>query len=489
MLRPDYVPRPGPVPSRTLGARQQFDFRVLRSRTPTDPIPRLPVRKSAPTVRCLNAQTGSLVNHPSPYRSRSRILALNPRQAAMHAHQEKKIDLDGFLLLEASHAEDPEDATEAVLNNRKLHGAITEDLSYFTKLRYLDVGENNMSFSAFAPLAALEELHMHCNALRIIDPSPGSFQNLQTLNVSYNLLTSTCLERLTCLPALRFLDLSCNDLRDEDFPPDLSGLRLLECLALEKNNLSAHEEVFSSLASIPCLRELNVNYNQFKQVPRLQFPFERLEVLSIANNQISTYESLLSCLDCPSMKTVIAHGNPIDVFSADKQALVEDFADNGMLIVFESTDLLPKKPPVGVFYQANTTKLARVQTTLPFIKRRNPRRKQEKAQVLEILDDDQMDYDNQTEDGDEYDHTSGGAADSSTFFITGGGNEGHIKDETGSVLSMSSDEAEASLPTQAFNKKSTAHQRAKVTQPKSHGLQSALHALKYALEHPPTGYD
>jgi hypothetical protein len=424
------------------------------------------------------------------------------------------VDLDGFTLLEAARVEDPEDAIEAVLNNCRLGGAVAEDLSYFSRLRYLDVGENQVQLASLAPLVSLEELHLHCNGLTTIDVPVmdegdveiAAFPLLHTLNLSYNLLSSQSLEKLSMLTSLRLLDLSYNSLGDSDFPPDLSYLRNLECLSLEKNNLSAHEEVFSALASIPSLRELNLNQNLFEQIPKLQFPFEKLQVLSVAHNRLSTYESLLACLDCPAITTVIAHGNPVDLFPADKQALMEDFEDSSVQIMFDSSEVLPKRPPVGIFYQAAAQTLQKVNTTLPRVPKDKKKRKK-KAQKSEIMPELRMEQ-----------------LPRESFFITGGDGAPIIEEHDDSASEVSEEDAAQEAPheevissrsnqfrslrgsaasttrpgsigsvfsSNLMTSRSIAQtpptlRRGTMVRPRPQTMKTALNALKYALEHPLT---
>ena len=78
--------------------------------------------------------------------------------AAPSLHYCVQAVLDGFTLLDACKVEDPEDGIEAILNDANLCKVIPEDLAFFTKLEFLDLGENQIQFAHLSALTALQVL-------------------------------------------------------------------------------------------------------------------------------------------------------------------------------------------------------------------------------------------------------------------------------------------------------------------------------------------
>ena len=69
--------------------------------------------------------------------------------------------------------------------SRGLNGVSTQDLEFFTRLTYLDVGENELKIESLAGLAALRELVMPCNAMQSAVINKGDFQHMQHLDLSF----------------------------------------------------------------------------------------------------------------------------------------------------------------------------------------------------------------------------------------------------------------------------------------------------------------
>ena len=220
--------------------------------------------------------------------------------------------LDGFLMLEASSAALPHQATRVSINDENLADTVPEDLSFFSNLMFVDLGENRLSLESLAGLPAVVELRLHCNGIREIgELPPGAFQRLEVLDMSYNALTAPSIAALSQLPNLRELDLTCNAL--EALPETMAPFKRLEVLILERNRLEADEE-FLSLAKAPRLRELNMSYNYFKRVPKEAghpMAFRMLEWLNLANNYIASERDVLPLVKFPRLLQVILYGNPI----------------------------------------------------------------------------------------------------------------------------------------------------------------------------------
>lgn len=121
--------------------------------------------------------------------------------------------LDGFLMLEASSAALPHQATRVTINDDNLTETVAEDLAFFTNLMFVDLGDNRLSLESLAALPAVVELRLHCNGVREVGELPsGCFPRLEVLDLSYNALTAPGIDALAQLPNLRELDLTCNAL-------------------------------------------------------------------------------------------------------------------------------------------------------------------------------------------------------------------------------------------------------------------------------------
>ncbi|KAJ9457533.1 Plant intracellular Ras-group-related LRR protein 4 [Diplonema papillatum] len=144
--------------------------------------------------------------------------------------------LDGFALLEACQVDDPDDATEGVLTDRGFNSVVQEDMEFFSKLEYLDLGENEVALHELTRLNKLEELHLPCCQLSTITLPAGSFTVLSTLNLSFNNFTDPAIVSTlaSSLPRLSKLDLSGNNL--QTLPPSSTlPFQCLKQLALENN--------------------------------------------------------------------------------------------------------------------------------------------------------------------------------------------------------------------------------------------------------------
>ena len=157
----------------------------------------------------------------------------------------------------------PEDGRAATLSDQMLSGVVEDDLSFFTGLLKLDVSENKLKLHFFGNLPRLKELRIACNAIRSIEAVSG-FNRLQTLDISYNNLTTESVRSLYCLPALRDLDLCGNELRE--LPEDFYQFRCLERLLLE-HNMIKDSYIFDILSKVPNLRDVTLAYNLLTGIP------------------------------------------------------------------------------------------------------------------------------------------------------------------------------------------------------------------------------
>lgn len=226
--------------------------------------------------------------------------------------------------LEANYFQRFSTLAELTLHNCKLlriPGNAFEGLRELKKLfirsRNYDWSPNKnleLSLGTFNGLRELQILDLGENNLKVI-PSDVfcPLDNLQVLNVTHNKIKSV--DRLgfgrNCGTGLRSLDLSNNEIKSLTDESEITGLRRLQELRLQHNNITdISRETFNGLIS---LRILNISYNNLQSIPEGTFAnlkelreiylnnnllyelargvFHRLEqllVLDLSNNQLSS---------------------------------------------------------------------------------------------------------------------------------------------------------------------------------------------------------
>ncbi|XP_026319023.1 toll-like receptor 7 [Hyposmocoma kahamanoa] len=226
--------------------------------------------------------------------------------------------------LEANYFQRFSTLTELTLHNCKLlriPGNAFEGLRELKKLfirskNYVWSPNKNLELSlgTFNGLRELQILDLGENSLKVI-PSEVfcPLDNLQVLNITHNRIKSV--DRLgfgrNCGTGLRSLDLSNNEIKSLTDESEITGLRRLQELRLQYNNITdISGETFNGLIS---LRILNISYNNLQSIPEGTFAnlkelreiylnnnllyelargvFHRLEqllVLDLSNNQLSS---------------------------------------------------------------------------------------------------------------------------------------------------------------------------------------------------------
>lgn len=103
---------------------------------------------------------------------------------------------------------------------------------------------------------------------------------MQILHLSYNKIPPSHLSELGHLKNLRVLEIASNDFCT--LPGDLSFLKTLEEINLSSNNFSSDSvlvnpsKLFTSLATIPKLRKLNLSRNKFKSFHSEELPSDNI---------------------------------------------------------------------------------------------------------------------------------------------------------------------------------------------------------------------
>ncbi|KAJ3321966.1 hypothetical protein HDV06_003719 [Boothiomyces sp. JEL0866] len=122
--------------------------------------------------------------------------------------------LDGFRMLNQAPAEDPDQVFALDLSRKSLEFVIEDDMTMFTNLHTLMVGENALPFARLGLLPALRKLNFSCNGLKSLDLEvDGRFQSLEYLDLSFNNIDRAALIVLATLPKLSYLDLTSNKIK------------------------------------------------------------------------------------------------------------------------------------------------------------------------------------------------------------------------------------------------------------------------------------
>lgn len=249
-------------------------------------------------------------HYPQPIQQIASISTTQPSYRNIAAASKRYI-LDGFLLLEATNMSFPDDGRQAMLSGRGFTGVEDADLAFFTGLLYLDVSENFLELHVFGVLPRLQELRLACNRISSIESLEG-FQKLQTLDLSYNMLTIASVAALTVLPSLKELDLCGNNL--EDLPEDICDFPCLEKLLLEHNRID-NNDIFNVLCDVPKLRVLSLAYNFLTAIPeescRDEDCFRLLENLDLSFNYFAKEQHLTPIVRILRLDKLMLYGNPV----------------------------------------------------------------------------------------------------------------------------------------------------------------------------------
>merc|ERR1719167_1474820 len=100
-------------------------------------------------------------------------------------------------------------------------------------------------------------------------------------------------EGMEKMTSLRWLKLNNANLKQ--IPAEIGSLSKLEHLTVKKNKL---ESISSQLSHMPCLRTLNLRYNNLthKNIPPQVFENEELSTLDLSHNQLTEVpEGLMRC--------------------------------------------------------------------------------------------------------------------------------------------------------------------------------------------------
>ncbi|ERS97037.1 hypothetical protein HMPREF1624_06365 [Sporothrix schenckii ATCC 58251] len=188
----------------------------------------------------------------------------------------------------------PLDPSFAKLENLEiadLHGnnisALPLTLSNMTKLRILNISENNFESLVFEPLSKLPlvELNVRKNKLSgvLIEDAVSTMPHLQILDVTSNQIThlvSTTRSDGVALPALQQLLVSMNRLQ---MLPDMTKWTALMTLIGEENSINSIPDGFTSLRH---LRHADFSSNDIRTIPPEVGRMDNLAMLRLSGNPL-----------------------------------------------------------------------------------------------------------------------------------------------------------------------------------------------------------
>jgi len=183
--------------------------------------------------------------------------------------------LDGFAMLDGGGRGGglPEEIRRTDVSDLGLGQITMEDLPYFTRLIYVDAGNNHLQLAPFHLLPRLRELRLHCNGMRelrdleeVVKEANG-FSMLHTLDLSYNAIGVEGVESLSHIETLQHLDLTYNPLEILPSPNIMSNFFNLRSVKLGNNSFES-DAILIALSHCPRLREVDLSYNYLQRIPK-----------------------------------------------------------------------------------------------------------------------------------------------------------------------------------------------------------------------------
>ncbi|KAF2075020.1 hypothetical protein CYY_003672 [Polysphondylium violaceum] len=274
---------------------------ILYSKSPQTKMPFLSHSKSISSIQTI----------PIP----SQIIA-TPRMKIKKApsfsgfpQQDEMILLDYYFIMTYTKAKDNHNVVALELPNLHIKSVNNENFDLFDKLSYLDLNNNHVKFNTLSNFPNLCELYLSNNLIKNLEFKDG-FNHLKKLDLSNNSIESNHIYQLMKIKSLVCLNLSFNQIKI--LPQDMSSFTNLETLYLENNFLTI-KTTMDSLSTIPNLRLLNLNGNQWDRILPISGCFQSLCELSLCNNFISNLISIgnLYHTSYPLLTRVQLSGNPL----------------------------------------------------------------------------------------------------------------------------------------------------------------------------------
>ena len=186
----------------------------------------------------------------------------------------------------------------------------TSVLSEFTKLEYLDLQGNFIREFLFKHIMNCDNLHsinLSSNLLTSIDSSNLKYlTKLRYFNLFNNKLQSFDLKALISCPSLNRIIISNNNIKKIDLDP-ISYLRYLIVLDLSHNSLTSIDISLRNKR----LQNIILNDNQLDEViinSKIQLP--KLTVINLSNNNLSNL-NLMELISLPQLQKIYLWGNEL----------------------------------------------------------------------------------------------------------------------------------------------------------------------------------
>jgi len=320
--------------------------------------------------------------------------------------------LDTNFILNKHCTSNVEEVCSVNISGENLNDVSEKEFHQFINVAYINAAENNLSLSPFSSFPNLMELEISLNGLKNLNLKPDQFNSLQVLDLSYNKLSGDDVAQIAFIKNLKVLTLTGNKLFTifKDLNCNLSDqFSKLEVLYLD-DNLLFEPDVFSKLASLKSLRELNLDNNFFELIPYLEWnyktgdfnhrnmndqlpeeqidenkvnqkkedkkafsiqnnsakqirPFKNLKFLSLANNKIKDEHNILAVASWPAIKQLSLQENPLILNTNGTPPLLENFLEKKLNISIQRLKFPKKKPHVHI----NDDKNRKVGTKIPKI--------------------------------------------------------------------------------------------------------------------------
>ncbi|KAL4200517.1 hypothetical protein AMTRI_Chr02g211610 [Amborella trichopoda] len=179
------------------------------------------------------------------------------------------------------------------LANNSIKGQVSQSISGFKNLQYLDISNNIFSGNIPPDIGLLQSLHNLSlagnNFSGSIPESISGLTSVQSIDLSQNSLTGAIPKGITRLKNLVFLNLSCNGFI-ESIPSGFGLLTRLALLDLHQNLLSG--EIDSEILGTPGIVYLDLSDNLLlasasQKMPLLFDLSETLHYLNLSHNQLT----------------------------------------------------------------------------------------------------------------------------------------------------------------------------------------------------------
>ncbi|KAN0025583.1 hypothetical protein ACTFIU_002022 [Dictyostelium citrinum] len=252
----------------------------------------------------------------------------------------RSILLDYFFIMDYTQTNDTSNVVALELSNSNINSVNNERFELFNKLIYIDLNNNFVQFKAFSSIPNLQELYLSNNRICDLEfnnlnsnlkTSCVGFQFLKKLDLSNNQINSSNMIHLMKLQNLVCLNLSSNEIIT--LPDNMSSFSSLETLYLENCHLSLKNSTLSSLSTIPNLRLLNLNGNQWDRILPIDGIFKSLNEISLCNNFISNLFNIANLYHTsyPLLTRVQLFGNPVAdqrIFQTNLDSLISSIQVN-----------------------------------------------------------------------------------------------------------------------------------------------------------------